>query len=469
MARVSGRVITLAFLLFTPTSYTLAAEPYLSMPSEISAACSRPAVVVPKDVLSLFYPSDECGVIFIGPPSRLTVQVAAEFAAVSAAECVAMDSLINQKNELMQYRAEVSKKIVDGTLTLAQLNEEKGKISAAEEILADGLADDFETYGSKSTLAIQQDWQSNVRAYEESNPDYIVYPLNTVAGILSFEEVVQEDVFEAFGVYQNKMKAPFIEYTVSGMPPIAADSPLLDEGKLPIFFPTARVDRANLKSVEFSGGGISASVTLNRYGYCDYSRNDDQDLAAFLVPTVTYAMALKTSGEYSIDIKIDYFLRVLESLSKETSGTYSALALADDFYRERGTNTIDVVLDNDLKNSLSPEDADGFVQTILIDVASQYLTTITGVAGEKRQIQLPKVDKVEKYRTVQKIQTVCNRKSGFFGIGASERCYDQAYDVRVLQDTSKYQEAVSTINANFSAGGATKIRSYILVPWNASL
>lgn len=449
---------------------SFAAEPYFSMPSEVAKNCKKPAVKIPNDVLSLFYPSDECGVIFVGPPSRLSATVAASFSSVSQSDCAAIQSLLDEKNEILKHRAEVAKKITNNELNLQQATEEKGKISIASDIIAEGLADDYNTFGSKSTIAIQQNWQENVQLYAKENPDYTVYPLYTAAGILSFEEKVVPDTYETFGLFDNKLKAPFIEFTVSGMTPIAADSPLLDEGKLPIFFPTARVDRANLKSVEFGGGGISASVTLNRAGQCDFMRTDNQNLSSFLTPTVTYAMAIKTSGEYTVEVNVDYLMVVLKSLSKSSTGTASALALSDDFFVNRSSKSINVVMNDDLKASLTTkEKEDGFVQTALIDVANQFLTAVTGVAGEKKDVQLPAVQDVEKYKTIQQWQRVCNRSGGFLGIGASSHCYDQAYNVKVLQDTSQFQSAAAAVAATFSGGGTTKVRSYILVPWNASL
>ena len=446
------------------------AEPYFSVPPEVAKNCSKPAVKIPDGTLSLFYPSDECGVIFIGPPSRLSASVAATFSSVSIPDCNAIQSLLDEKNKLLDYRAAVSSKIISGQLNLAQAMEEKGKVELASQIIADGLANDYNTFGSKSTIAIQQDWQNNVSSYAESNPEYLVYPLYTAAGILSFEEAIVPDTYEAFGLYDNKLKTPVIEFTVSGMSPIAADSALLDEGRLPIFFPAARVDRANLKSVEFGGGGISASVTLNRAGQCDLLRTPNQNIASFLTPTVTYAMAIKTSGEYTVKVNADYLMVVLKSLQKSSTGTASAMALADDFFVNRSSSTIDVIMDDDLKGSLASQDKmDGFTQTILVDVANQFLTSITGVAGERKDVQLPAVQDVEKHKTIQQWQRVCSRSRGFLGIGGSSRCYDQAYNVQVLQDTSQFQAASQAVIGAFSGGGSTKIRSYILVPWNASL
>lgn len=444
------------------------AEPYLTKPPEL-ASCTKPDIKLPNNVTSLYYPSDECGLIYVGPPSTIKGKQVAIFASGSDDECSGIDVLLKQATNIRKFRASVAEKITSGQLTGPQMQEEKGKVKVAEELISDGLADDYKAFGSKATLSLTQDWQANVQAYKKENPDYSVYPLPTVAGVLTFQEKVQAPEFENFGIYDNPLKVPYIDFTVIGLPPLESTSTLLDGNKVPIYFPAARTERANLKTINFGGGAVSAEVTLNKYGYCSFKAINGNNLASFISPTVDYSMALKTFGSYEVHIKSDFALKILKTLSQETSGTYSALALADDLFTQRSSNTIDILLNNDLTNSLSPDKRDGFIQTALIDVANQFLTAVTGVAGEKRSISLPQVGDVSPYQTVQKIQRVCNSSGGFLGIGKSTNCYDQAYNVQVLQNTSKYQQAEAIVKASFSGTAIQRVRNYIVVPWNAAL
>lgn len=64
---------------------------------------------------------------------------------------------------------------------------------------------------------------------------------------------------------------------------------------------------------------------------------------------------------------------------------------------------------------------------------------------------------------------VCHRSSGFFGIGASSSCYDQAYNVQVLQDTGQLQKAKSQVKGTFDGVQQARRVSWILVPANAGL
>jgi hypothetical protein len=445
-----------------------AAEPYINAPPELKS-CDKPAVIIPDGAKSLFYPSDQCGTIFVGPPATIKTETAATFSSISSSECKAIASLIDQKAKIQQGRIDLSQKIVDGSMSTSDYQQQLARINAALDVLNGGLDDDYKTFGAKTAISISQEWVENVRLYQEKNSQYVVYPLNTVGGIITFEEYMPPAKLEKLGIYDNHDKRPYISYTISGLSLLPTDSPLIDENKLPIFFPIARNDRAELKSIQFGGGGVTASVTFNKAGFCQLSFGTGQNPASFLTPTITFNMALKTFGTYTVEINIDYLMKAMDSVTKETSGTYFASAVADRWYDEQSINTVRVNLDQDLKNSLKPVQQDAFVQQILYDAANQFLVAVTGKAGER--VPMPDVANVEKYKTVQTARRVCSRSGGLFGTNlfSSTNCWDQAYNIQVLQDTTQFQKAEQRVKASFKGTHESRTRSYVLVPWNASL
>lgn len=134
---------------------------------------------------------------------------------------------------------------------------------------------------------------------------------------------------------------------------------------------------------------MTGSVTFNKAGYCQYASDSDQNPVGFLVPAINFTLALKTFGTYSVSIKMDYLMKISDELSRSTTGTAYASAIADDFFKQRGGSTITVDIDDDLKNSLSQTQQDALTQTVLYDQANQFLTALLGVAGERRTIRLP--------------------------------------------------------------------------------
>ncbi len=444
-----------------------AAEPFVSSPP--LPGCTKSKIVMPDGVSSRIYPSDECGTFFVGPPEKIQANVAASFASVSKFACEAIGELNQQHDKIQKMRAQLADKIINRLLSPQEISDQRAALSIAQEVINDGLVDDYKIFGAKSSLGLTLPWNENVKAFQVANPDYNILPLPTVAGIISFEERIIPAQLEAFGLFDNAEKSPVLSYTVNGLPPLQNDSPLVDDNKLPIFFPVARAERANLKSVQYGGGGVTASVTFNKAGYCQYRSSSDQNPVAFLSPTMNLNMALKTYGTYTVEINIDYLMNMVDTLTKETSGTYYASAIADDFYNQRGENTIKVTIDNDLKNTFSAGQDDAFVQSILYDAATQFLTALTGTAGEKKNLKLPDVDQVAKYKTIQTSQRVCRRSGGIFGIGASTSCWDQAYNIQVLQDTFQRQQAKARVQGSFTGKREQRQRSYVIVPWNANL
>lgn len=464
LTRVAAAIL---IILFAVDEDARAAEPYLIAPPHIKD-CKHPSVKIPEGAKSLFYPSDECGTIFVGPPSTIQTKVAAEFTSIPKAACDSISELIAQNSEIRKSRAELTRALISGSLKSADAAERKAQINLAQDIINEGLEDDYKIFGAKTAITITQDWLDNVRNYEKANPQYKVYPLPTVGGLISFDEKVNPDILDIYGLYDNTMKVPYLSYTVTGLAPLPTDSPLVSEGRLPIFFPLVRSDRANLKMIEFGGGAVTGQVTFNKAGYCQLASDPNQNPASFLVPTISFSMALKTFGSYTVEINREFATTVAEKLRTETRGTYFASALADYFFDHRSPTTINVILDNDLKNSLGgTSQQEALISSILTDAANQFLTVLT--EGSRKEVKIPDVADPERNKTVHMSRKVCKRSGGLFGIGASTNCYDQGYDIRVLQDTTKFQSAVVRVRGAFSGAGQSIVRSYILVPWNASL
>lgn len=455
-----------------------AADPYVTAPSdELAAAGCKldPGTVkIPDGALSLYYPSDVCGTIFIGPPNEITSELSAKFSSVSQNECDAISELLGGLDQLRSRRAEIAIGIINGEIGADDIAEERAKLRIAADILNEGLEEDYEVFGARVAVTLGQDWLGEVEKYQTANPEdhWNFIPLPTAAAILTYEEVLPIEELEAFGVFSNERKEPFIDYFVSGLSPIPEDSKLMDENILPIFFPRARAVRSsNLKNVEFGGGKLTGAVTLNRAGFCRFSRQENQNPVALLVPTLTWQMALKTFGTYTVTINTDYVRAAFESLVQSSNGTAYASAFADRFFVEKSSATIDVVLDDDLRNSLSAariqNAEDAFKQSVLMDMANQFLAAATGSRGQP--ISMPEVANVEQYTTVTRSRQVCRRSGGFFGIGGSTRCWDQAYDVRVLQDTTQRQSALDVVLQTFNGSVDERRVSWILLPWNSGL
>jgi hypothetical protein len=443
-----------------------AADPYITPPEE----CETWTPALPDQFNSAIFWSDDCDLIYVGPPSKIVANAAASFNSVPKADCDVIAEVTDALNDLKRERVTLGKAVIQKQVSSTEFLERKALLSSVDELLSEAVADDYKVFGATATVTITQLWLDNVKKLAELNPPpRKVLPLPTVAGLLTFQELVTPEELEVFGLYDNSTKLPVMSYTVTGMTPIGADSPLVDGDKLPIFFPRARADRASLKTVEFGGGAVTGVLTFNKAGYCQLTGAEGQSPVAFLAPTLTFSMALKTAGSYKVHIEHDYALTVAESLAKETNGTYYASALANKFFEDRSTSTISVEIDQDLMNSITSEQADGLVQTVLYDAANQFLTTIAGEFAERRRVELPEIENVERYTTIQKIRQVCRRSSGFLGIGGSSRCWDEAYNVQVLQNTSSYQEAVSRLEATFTGDAITRTATYILVPWNAGL
>ncbi|MEW8052653.1 MAG: hypothetical protein AB2809_20020 [Candidatus Thiodiazotropha sp.] len=467
-ARMIGRMILGGLLSITCQSI-LAAEPYVVPPPYPSNAnCPTDKIAIPESATSVYYRSDDCKTIFIGPPSVIDVTLPAVFSGISSGECQGLDALIEAGVDINKKRGEVASNLINGDISLDEATTAKARIRLAQQFVDEGLEGDYQTFGAKTAVSLRLDWDGNVRAYKAANPKYDVLHLPTAAGIVTFEEALVPEEFELFGLHENAIKSPVLEYTISGLPPISTDSDLLEEGKLPVFFPIVRAERAGFRQIEFGGGGVTGSVTFNKVGYCRY-RDEGQNPVAFMTPTITYAMALKTYGSYEIKISVEYLLKVLESLRSTTVGTASASAVSDDFFQNESDQTIKVTLNQDLKNALTNVQRDAFKQNILYDVATQFLSAVSGDAASKKNVVLPEVQNVDRYKTIVKINRVCRRKSGFLGIGSSRRCWDQAYNVKVLQNTQQYQEARARVEGRFDGTHTVKTSTYVLVPWNSSL
>lgn len=445
-----------------------AAEPYITAPPEFE--CGKPPVVVPNGVKSRYFPSDKCGVIFIAPPEQLKVEYPGQFSQIRPETCDSLHTLLSSLDDNRKNTAKLLDDIAQDRLTAAQIQEEKAKLTIGRKIANDALADSYITFGSKTAISLQQNWQRDIAAFKNENPKYDVRALPTVAGQITFDEKRNPDHLEILGVYENGAKAPWLEYTISGLEPIKADSTLLNESALPIFFPRTRTERAGFEVVEFNGA-VTASVTMNEVGHCQYIRQDGQSPVVALTPTANYLFALKTRGEYRVEVDINYMMEALKTLRTTTSGTAHASAIADDFYNAETSQNIRVILDDDLANSLTGQDGlkESFTQTVLYDLAVQFLNAVTGTAGERRNIALPDVANVERHTTIQKSRRVCQRKKKWFGLSSSKRCWDQVYNVRVLQDTSQYQRAEATVRGAFQGVQSTELHRYILVPSQASL
>ena len=445
-----------------------AAEPYVTAPPEFN--CGKPPVEVPASVKSRYFPSDQCGVIFVAPPEQMKVEYPGQFSQIDPQRCEALTTLLSVLNEIIARTGEMATNLIEGRLTLAEFVEEEAKLSNARRAVNAALEDPYITFGSKTAISLQQNWQRDINAFREKNPLYDVRPLPTVAGQISFDEKRNPDHLEILGVYENGAKEPWLEYTISGLTPIDPTSTLLDEAALPVFFPTTRTERAGLEVVEFNGA-VTATVTMNEVGHCQYVGQDGQSPVVALTPTANYLFALKTRGEYRIEVDINYMMKTLQSLSKSTSGTAHASAVAHDFYDATTDQTIKVIMDDDLNNSLSSQEGlkESFTQTVLYDLAVQFLNAVTGTAGEKRNISLPEVEDVERHTTIQKSRRVCQRKKKWFGLSSSSRCWDQVYNVRVLQDTSQFQQAEAAVTGAFQGDQSTVLHRYILIPSQASL
>ncbi|RWX13628.1 hypothetical protein EHI42_19735 [Rhizobium hidalgonense] len=352
---------------------SFAAEPFVSSPPSIKD-CGKKNIKYPPESESRAYPSDECGVFFISPPTTILTKTAALFANVVQAECDAVAGFQQQYAKLATAQQQLADKLIEHTIDAAQADEESAQLELAETLLNKATKDDWETFGATVALSITQDWNGSIVKFQDANPGFDIRALPTVGGVISFQEAITPAELQTFGLYKNKNRAPYIGYTITGLPLIAEDSPLLDDNKLPIFFPIARGDRANQKSVEF-GGAVTGNITLNKMGYCRMLANKS-DPASFLGPQIEFNMALKTFGTYEVHINVDYLLTIVNTIAKETGGTYYASAVADQFYRERSTNTVNVKLDKDLTNSLDEKQQEGFIQIILTDAANQFLTTI---------------------------------------------------------------------------------------------
>ena len=452
------------------TSSANAAEPYITSPTEL-AACNLPPVIRPEGARSKHYPSDECGVIFLTPPDRLQVDIPAEFTGIGLSECETLQTAIKQIDKILLAKTSLVDELLGGDITASEASERQAQIAVAENVLDGALDIPYTTFGSKSSIALSQNWQAEVSRYQDANPEYNVFPMPATAGLITFDEFKQPEELEYLGLYENTRRNPWLEYSISGLAPLDADSTLLDETSVPIFFPTARAARSGYETIEFGGGAVTASVTLNKVGYCRYLENEDQNPVSALEVTANYLMALKTTGSYTVSVNATYLLSVLKKLRQSSGGTAYAGAIADDFFNEKSDVTVDVVLSDDLKNSLSsdPDLQDSLKQTALYDLATQFLTTISGSAASRRNINLPDVADVEKYTTVKKIRRVCHRKRRFFGLVSSRRCHDQSYDVKVLQDTEQYQEIEARINGAFANKQVTKLQTYIVVPHQASI
>ena len=470
-------VITgLVFLNWSFLAY--GADPFITTPSALlnDANCSlNPRQVkVPEGSTSRYYPSDECGTIFVGPPDEITSELAGSFSSISEQECKAIDELLDAADLVKSAKSKLVKDIVDNKITADKVTERQAQLRIAGKVASDALKDEYTVFGARFALALGQDWAGEIRKYQKENPDsqWNFLPLPTGAALMSFEEVVPVAELEYLGIYANDRKDPYIDYTVSGLSPITATSQLTNENAVPIFFPLARAVRSsNLNTVEFGGGALTAAVTLNKAGYCDYLRKATSNLASFLIPSLNWNLALKTFGSYSVKINRSYARVAFDSVVNERRGTYYASALAEKFFLERSADTIEVNINDDLRNSLSQSGIQGieesFVQNILTDMANQFLQTATQSRG--RPIELPAVANVEQYRTIKKTRRVCRRSGGFLGIGRRTRCFDQAYDVRVLQNTTQRQQRLDVLLQSFSGESETRIRSWIIIPWNSSL
>ena len=346
-------------------------------------------------------------------------------------------------------------------------------IAETLDILDADLKIPYRTFGSEIALSIRQNWQKQVGLYKNVNPKYRVFPLHTVAGLITFHERRTSTHLEYVGEFENPNRVPWITYSVSGLKPLDTDSPLLNENVLPIFYPIARAARTGLETIEFGGGAVTANVTLNQGGVCTLQDTSLDNAKAPLQVTANYNLALKTSGTYKIKVNGDYLVRTLDSLRKSRRGSAHASAIAADFFSGSSSQTVYVELDQNLRNSFGgdPKSESAFQQTVLLDVANQFLQAATEgfERPPPRQIELPELEKTEEFRVLEKVRTVCQRKSYLFGLIRNKRCFDQVYDVKHLQNSSKFQQAVHRVRTTLEKKIETKSNEYVLVPAQASL
>ena len=449
------------------------AEPYLT-PQRHCDSLNLPSVKVPTDTSSGYFPSDACDVIFIAPPRVLEVKIAAVFAGIRKDRCDVVLTTAAQIDRIDIEQVRLVNDILEGTIDLKEAQKTRELIDLAKELLEENLELSYSTHGAEISMAISQPWQEEVQAYNElNNRHYRVLPLPTVAGLITFDEKRTELETNILGVYPNEAREPWLEYSISGLKPVDPGSTLLDQNALPIFFPTARAARSGLQVIEFGGGAVTANVRLNPYGYCLFitEADDATNPATPLQIQANYLFAIKVAGTYTISIDSTFMLDALKSLRNSRTGTAHASVWAHEFFKRNDEQSVQVVFDDDVRNSLGHDinKEDALRQVVLQDVANQFLTAATGEYGQRRTIELPETTETETYETLEQVREVCRRKSILFGLFSNQKCFDQVYNVKVLQNTSQYQEAERRVSQVFSGTFAAQRAQYILVPAQASI
>jgi len=371
-----------------------------------------------------YYLNRDCTVAFVLPPKNGTIKVERASQLSNLQLCPSLTTAYGQHSRYQELQIKTLEKLAKDNLTPVQREE----VRKDAELINKTLQDLFKPFQGVPGAVVQvsytmpeaDDW---VGEFLKKNPnmgaDYrLKFQTAPIAeSVLSIKGTNKSGVVTALD--------PVISAIVPGLRPINGDANRL------------------VGDATIMNGHVSGQLTLGLTGACDYQKggqNNLQDLVVHMVGNVTYAVPVMASVGYNASIKSDTAMRNLHQswqqrsiTNKSETGSVISQGTAGDAF----TFTVTA---HELRGT-TPEDELNFFGKIREEVRERLVNRLVKqleMAGIlEMSMPVPPANAADPgYLEQVRIRRECSSNNGFLGIGASSRCADIPYVVKIEYGTT---------------------------------